>query len=291
MANKQITETAARMISSAVKNTVLITEISTADAYERYYREVLSSEDMSAIARITGAKDGKLDPLTKFAFEFVKQSRDKESAVISAIYFATKYKQLINSIQREDIRRKVYDGIKQCKTWPDVNRLISMAKKNDGDRNEIRRRMEAIYTIYEDQRMSVIAPLTFESAKHYGGHSDWCTSKHERDFYKYCNDGQWIVMILFHDKDDEFTIDYQISMRADGTISFMKDENDDDAKDDNLNPIGDFDYKYHILNKIYNTGKMFDKEFGSELRSKIASNIQEIIKLGMEWKNKKEKTE
>ena len=92
MANKKITESAARMITSAIKNTVLITEISTADAYERYYREVLSSEDMSTIARITGAKDGKLDPLTKFAFEFVKQSRDKESAVISAIYFATKYK-------------------------------------------------------------------------------------------------------------------------------------------------------------------------------------------------------
>lgn len=212
------------MLSTAISNTVLIKEISTSDAYERFYREALSSDDMSIIARATGAEGGKLDPLTKFAFDFVKRSDDKESAVATAAHYASQYKQYIDAIQREDLRRKVYDAIKQCHSWSDIYRHIVMANESDGVRNEVRKRMEALYKVYEDRRMSVVAPLTFEAAKHYGGHSDWCTSKHERDFYHYCDDGQWIVMILFHDQDDEFTIDHQIAMRTNGLITFMKDE-------------------------------------------------------------------
>lgn len=58
-----------------------------------------------------------------------------------------------------------------------------------------------------------------------------------------------------------------------------------------LEAIGNWESEYPIHNKMYDADALFDQEFGPELHKQIASKIQEIITLGMEWKAKKDKTQ
>lgn len=302
-------ETILESVSNALFESVIINEISAPEMYDRYYKDKVPEEMYEYISEITGANSGGgINSFTTFFMNIYAQipERQKEDPEMMR-YCKLEFRRAMdeyNEIKQEDIKNKIRKGIKSCKGWSEFENFMEDIRDMSNDRKEFRARQAAVVKLYEDKRVTAIAPLTFEAAQKLGNYSCWCTSKHERDFYHYCTDNQWVVMLQFHDPDDEFTIDYQAAVNTSGKVVHLKDENDEDEVGwpeelegimamgsyipaDKIPDIDMLNADYPIRLEYYNKNAIFERVIGPHVLKAITDHIGEVIQKGLELKPEK----
>jgi hypothetical protein len=250
----------------------LLNEISVQDAYNKFYKDIISQEDFNEIVKADPlSKPNFLSPYSKWMIKRYKEEHIKLEDLPAFTEYLTTYNRYKDNYKNVDWN--------QLKTKDDLFNIVkddlAYSKAKTGNVN-LCEPIDGSEKIYEDENWCVIIPDTEYAACYYGRNTEWCTTWGEKSFDErhkgktnrfdgHNNQGPLYIIINKNNQSEKYQFHFE-------TTQFM------DVRDKQLDKNSEI-FKKLIIN-IFSKDEVFDKL--TENGKKIISNI---YKKGFDFQN------
>lgn len=206
------------MVTEMVRSCVTaLNEISSSDAYERFYKNIVTPEQWEALMK--GAPT--MTPLHKVVLDLIKnEGWDDELAELTIRAWNT-----LDGDGRKYLIDLISGAVSRNETWPKVKISVKNLLKHALEtpyHTEVKFSDNGLVKLYEDDKILVTCTISYAASKKYYGDTHWCTASDITGrydgfqmFWRYTEDDGG-VLIQFVPKDNREKA-IQVQFYEDGT--------------------------------------------------------------------------
>lgn len=198
----------------------LILEISSRDAYERFYKSIPEEEYYTIIQTVQGKdNDELLLPETKWALGLYKKKsprfmedlpklRNERGDGYLDIFLRAKERRMISGIQADLNQYKSIAELGRFVSSLDIETILGRTKGEMS--NAVHEAKDDIEKLYEDDEWIILIPKTHEASCYWAQGAHWCTAYRDDDewFNKYSSEGPLFMNI--HKENPQLSTQFHI---------------------------------------------------------------------------------